>query len=73
VHTDRRNITSGQKCHSKGSRKTKIKEFTANVEKEMYGHNSRNWSHRNSKKDSKKNLKATPGTHQQIHYRRHHI
>jgi hypothetical protein len=68
MHTDRCGNTSGQKCHAKGSRKkTKIQEFmysdTTNVEHEMYDYTSSNWSHWNSNKRFKENLKAIPGKH----------
>jgi hypothetical protein len=53
MHTDRCGNTCRQKCCAKGSRKeVKIQEFicrdTMNVEPEMYGYTSNNWSHWNS-------------------------
>jgi hypothetical protein len=53
MHATRHGNTSGQKCHTKGSRKLiKIQEFmyrdTVNVEHEMYDHTSSNWNHQNS-------------------------
>jgi hypothetical protein len=34
-----------------------------NVEPEMYGYTSYNWSYRNSKEKLKENLEAIPGKH----------
>jgi len=53
MHTDRCGNTRRQKCCAKGSGKqVKIQEFvyrdTTNVEPEMYGYISNNWSHWNS-------------------------
>ena len=53
MHADRCGNTRRQKCCAKGSGKeVEIQEFmyrdTANVEPEMYGCTSNNWSHWNS-------------------------
>ena len=67
-HTDRCGNTSRQKCCAKGSGKeVKIQEFmyrdTRNVEPEMYGCTSNNWSHWNSMRSLKKNLETVPVKH----------
>ena len=68
MHTDRFGNTCRQKYCAKGSGKeVKIQEFRyrdkTNVEPEMYGYTSNNWSHWNSSEKLKENLEVTPGTH----------
>jgi hypothetical protein len=66
MHTDRCGNTSGQKCHTKGSRKeTKIQEFmyrdTANVEHEMCDYTRGNWRPLNSDERFKKKFRSHTG------------
>jgi hypothetical protein len=68
LHTDRCGNTRGQKCRAEGSGKeVKIQEFrnrdTTNVEPEMYGYTSYNWSTGIVMKSLRKNLEAVPGKH----------
>jgi len=68
MHTDRCGNTGRQKCCANGSGKeVKIQEFmyrdTTNVEPEMYGCTSNNWSHWNSNGSLRKNLKFVSGKH----------
>jgi hypothetical protein len=66
MHADKCGNTSGQKCHTKGSRKeTKIQEFTyrdtTDVEHEMCDYIGNNLNHGSSNKRFKKILEAIPG------------
>jgi hypothetical protein len=68
MHTDRCGDTSGQKCHTKGSRKeTKIQEFmyrnATNVEHEMYDYTVVIGATRIVPRGLRKNLEAIPGKH----------
>jgi hypothetical protein len=62
MHTDQCGNTSGQKCHAKGRRKTKIQEFmnrdTTIVEHEMHDYTSNNWSHWNSNERFKEKFRS---------------
>jgi PBP1b-binding outer membrane lipoprotein LpoB len=66
MHTDRCGYTCRQKCDAKGSgNEAKLQEFmyrdTTNVEPEMYGYISSNWSHRNSNKRFKEKFGSCTG------------